>query len=306
MALAAALPEAHVELIEATGRKCDFMERALEHAAIHNARVVCARAEEWGASRPPDGGRGDADVVTARAVGRLSTLAELASPLLREGGALVAWKGRRDPEEEAEAARAAERLAMELEGILATPEAAGFEHRHLYLYVKSGPTPHGLPRRAGHGEEAATRQRAGNLDGLRRGYLRRSNGTGLRDRKPEGRGGEDHHRRQHRRLRGHARPPGAARGPRPAVQRDRRTRRRPRGASPPRTSASPARSPSPRRPGPPAPTTSGWCPPAATSPARRWSCRGSTAPSSASVAGSDRFATASRSRCSTARPRSAP
>jgi 16S rRNA (guanine527-N7)-methyltransferase len=162
MALAAALPEAHVELIEATGRKCDFMERALEHTAIHNARVVCARAEEWGASRPPDGGRGDADVVTARAVGRLSTLAELASPLLREGGALVAWKGRRDPDEEAEAARAAERLAMELEGVLATPEAAGFEHRHLYLYVKSGPTPHGLPRRAGMakkrplGSESAT------------------------------------------------------------------------------------------------------------------------------------------------------
>ena len=45
-------------------------------------------------------------MVTARAVGRLATLAELASPLLRDGGALVAWKGRRDPDEEAELERA--------------------------------------------------------------------------------------------------------------------------------------------------------------------------------------------------------
>ena len=149
LALAAALPDAHVDLIEATSRKCDFMKLAIERARIDNARVVCARAEEWAASRPPDGGRGDVDVVTARAVGRLSTLAELASPLLCEGGALIAWKGRRDPEEEAEAERAGERLAMRAEGVLATPEAAGFQHRHLYVYVKSGPTPSGLPRRAG-------------------------------------------------------------------------------------------------------------------------------------------------------------
>jgi hypothetical protein len=32
-------------------------------------------------------------VITARAVGRLAMLAELASPLLRPGGALVAWQG---------------------------------------------------------------------------------------------------------------------------------------------------------------------------------------------------------------------
>jgi 16S rRNA (guanine527-N7)-methyltransferase len=149
LALAAALPAAHVDLIEATSRKCDFMRSAVERTRIDNARVVCARAEEWGAGRPPDGGRGDSDVVTARALGRLSTLAELASPLLREGGTLVAWKGRRDPEEEAEAARAADRLAMRLRDVLPMAGAAGFEHRHLYVFVKSGPTPRGIPRRAG-------------------------------------------------------------------------------------------------------------------------------------------------------------
>ena len=56
IALAAALPDAHVELIEATQRKCEFMRSALDTIRVDNARVVHARAEQWGASRPPDGG----------------------------------------------------------------------------------------------------------------------------------------------------------------------------------------------------------------------------------------------------------
>ena len=109
LVLAAALPDACVDLIESVGRKCAFIERAASRAAIANVRVVCERSETWALGE----GREAYDAVTARAVGRLSTLAELASPLLAEGGALVAWKGRRDPDEEAELARAVDRLAME-------------------------------------------------------------------------------------------------------------------------------------------------------------------------------------------------
>ena len=58
---------------------------AIERAGIANARVVCERSESWAAAPPPDGGREAYDAVTARAVGRLSTLAELASPLLARG-----------------------------------------------------------------------------------------------------------------------------------------------------------------------------------------------------------------------------
>ena len=78
--------------------------------------MISERAETWAERPPPDGGREAYEAVTARAVGRLSTLAELASPLLREGGVLVAWKGRRSPEEEAELEAAAERLAMRARG----------------------------------------------------------------------------------------------------------------------------------------------------------------------------------------------
>lgn len=145
LVLAVALPTARVDLVESVGRKCDFIRRAIEVAGIANARVINARSEDLA------GGEGHEaySAVTARAVGRLSTLAELASPLLEEGGVLVAWKGKRDAEEEQQMANAAEALAMRPEEIRHVGPFAGSEHRHLHLLRKSGPTPAGLPRRPG-------------------------------------------------------------------------------------------------------------------------------------------------------------
>jgi 16S rRNA (guanine527-N7)-methyltransferase len=149
LVLAAALPGSAVDLIESVGRKAGFIERAIAAAGLDNARAINARSEDWAAEPPPSGGREAYDVVTARAVGRLATLAELASPLLRDGGLLVAWKGRRDPGEEAELARAAERLAMSAETIVDAGDRAEAANRHLHAVRKSGSTPPGLPRRPG-------------------------------------------------------------------------------------------------------------------------------------------------------------
>lgn len=145
LVLAVALPNAQVDLIESVGRKCEFIQRALDAAGIGNARVLNARSEELAHAE----GREAYAAVTARAVGRLSTLAELASPLLVDGGVLVAWKGKRDPDEEAQLANAAQELAMRPEQILHVGPYAGSEHRHLHLLRKSGPTPAELPRRPG-------------------------------------------------------------------------------------------------------------------------------------------------------------
>jgi 16S rRNA (guanine527-N7)-methyltransferase len=145
LALAVALPQAQVDLIESVGRKCEFMERAIEASGISNARVVNARSEELAAGE----GREAYEAVTARAVGRLSTLAELASPLLKEGGVLVAWKGKRDADEEQQLDSAAKKLAMHPEQILAVGPRAGSEHRHLHVLHKLGATPADLPRRPG-------------------------------------------------------------------------------------------------------------------------------------------------------------
>lgn len=145
IALAVALPDSEVDLIESVGRKCAFMERAVAAAGIANARVLETRSEDWTGA----GGREAYDAVTARAVGRLSTLAELASPLLKPNGVLVAWKGKRDPDEEQQLARAAESLAMRPETILDVGKEAGSKHRHLHVIRKTGPTPANLPRKPG-------------------------------------------------------------------------------------------------------------------------------------------------------------
>jgi 16S rRNA (guanine527-N7)-methyltransferase len=143
--LAVALPKAQVDLVESIGRKCDFMQRAIEASGISNVRVVNARSEDLAAGE----GRESYDAVTARAVGRLSTLAELASPLLKDGGFLVAWKGKRDVDEEQQLGNAAEKLAMHPDRILAVGPRAGSEHRHLHVIRKLGATPADLPRRPG-------------------------------------------------------------------------------------------------------------------------------------------------------------
>jgi 16S rRNA (guanine527-N7)-methyltransferase len=145
LVLAVALPEAQVDLIESVGRKTDFIARAARAAGIPNATAVNARAEDVAR----EDARESYDIVTSRAVGRLSTLAELASPLLRPEGLLIAWKGKRDEEEETQLQNASEALAMTPESILDVGHRAGSEHRHLHVIRKSAETPANLPRKSG-------------------------------------------------------------------------------------------------------------------------------------------------------------
>jgi 16S rRNA (guanine527-N7)-methyltransferase len=141
--LAIACPGARVALVESNARKCAFLRRLAAAAAVDNAAVVAERAEAWAA------GREACDVVTARALAPLPVLAEYAAPLLRPGGALVAWKGRRDPDEELAGARAAAELGLVVEEVRPVRPYLGAEHRHLHVLRKRSPTPERFPRRPG-------------------------------------------------------------------------------------------------------------------------------------------------------------
>lgn len=141
--LAAALPAARVTLVESNARKSGFIAAAAAAAGLINADVVAERAEGWKA------GIGACDVVTARALAPLSVIAEYAAPLLRDGGHLVAWKGRRDDEEERAAERAAGQLGLALVEIRPVAPYDGAEHRHLHVLRKVAPTPPRFPRRPG-------------------------------------------------------------------------------------------------------------------------------------------------------------
>jgi 16S rRNA (guanine527-N7)-methyltransferase len=143
VALAIALPGAHVRLVESQRRKCEFLARMLAAAEIENASVVCARAEEW-----TEGLSGN-DVVLARALAPQPVVLEYAAPLLRMGGALVDWRGRRDRQEERAAAAAARELGMELREIRRVQPFAAATDRHLHVWLKLAETPQRFPRRAG-------------------------------------------------------------------------------------------------------------------------------------------------------------
>jgi 16S rRNA (guanine527-N7)-methyltransferase len=125
--LAHALPGREVTLLEATRRKCDFLERWARE--LPNARVVCGRAEEqpvdsWG-------------VAVAKALAPPPVAAEWCLPLVEPGGAVVLYVG---PTAQADrVALVAEQLAAELEE---SPPG-------LLVLRKLGPTPPGFPRRPG-------------------------------------------------------------------------------------------------------------------------------------------------------------
>lgn len=141
--LAVALPDARVFLVEGNGRKCDFMRAMGSELRLDNIEVVHGRAETW------TEGRGEMDVVTARALAPLDVLAEYAAPLLRVGGALVAWRGQRDLADEAAGARAAAILGLSVRDPRRVEPYPGAINRHIHMMVKRGPTPARFPRRDG-------------------------------------------------------------------------------------------------------------------------------------------------------------
>jgi 16S rRNA (guanine527-N7)-methyltransferase len=145
LVLAVAMPEARFDLVEASGRKCAFLERVIAGTGIPNARAVPLRAEEWAR----DEGAGAYTGVVMRAVGMLSTLLEYAAPLLEPNGKLVAWKGRRDPEEERQAEVAAPMLGMRPVAVEWVGPYAGSRNRHLHVYELVDACPPRFPRRPG-------------------------------------------------------------------------------------------------------------------------------------------------------------
>jgi 16S rRNA (guanine527-N7)-methyltransferase len=123
--LAASLPGRDVALLEANGRKCEFLRRW----APPNATVVQGRAEEQ---------QTDVfGVAVAKALAPPPVAAEWCLPLVRAGGAVVLWVG---PSADLEqVAKVASLLASEVED----------ERDGLLVLRKLAPTPEGFPRRTG-------------------------------------------------------------------------------------------------------------------------------------------------------------
>ena len=123
--LAVSLPDREVTLLEAIGRKCDF----LREWAPANVRVVQGRAEEQETDTY--------GVAVAKALARPPVAAEWCLPLVRTGGGVVLWVG---PSADAErVARVAEQVGGEVAEV----------RDGLMVLRKVRATPAGFPRRAG-------------------------------------------------------------------------------------------------------------------------------------------------------------
>jgi len=123
--LAQALPERDVTLLEASRRKCDFLERW----APPNAHVVWGRAEE----QEPDA----YGLALAKALAPPPVAAELCLSLVRPGGAAILWVG--PSADLSVVARVSSLLGGDV------PEARD----GLAVIRKLVPTPAGFPRRSG-------------------------------------------------------------------------------------------------------------------------------------------------------------
>ena len=251
LVLAAALPDAHVSLVESSAKKCAFLERAIggDGAGQRRAGARAGRGVERRdrALRPRHRARG-------RAAERARRVRGAAARRRRRARRVEGPPRRRARRPTAAAAAAA--TGLELAEVRPVRPWDGAEHLHLHRYMKVGSTPNRYPRRAGNGEQtpatcgdlsapSRVRCRTGHADRDPPGTVE-GDGHRLRDRQPEGRGGQDDDGGQRRRLHRRGRLPDAADRHRPAGQRDARAGGRRRTSSRTSTTCSPAARRSPR------------------------------------------------------------
>ena len=117
--LAIARPSLQVTLLEAQGKRCQFLQAVCQALGLENVTIINDRAENLGRA---EGHREGYDRAVARAVAALPVLAEYLLPFVRVGGMALCWKGPAVAGEQADGAAAAARLGgrllplMEMEG----------------------------------------------------------------------------------------------------------------------------------------------------------------------------------------------
>lgn len=134
-------------LVESTGKKCEFLRTVVRELELKNVQVVCARAEDVGRDIKF---RESFDVCFARAVARLSTLAEYCMPLVKKGGVFLAYKGEAQ-EELSEAKKALSVLGDGQASAVSYELPEGYGARTLVCVKKTRSTPEKYPR--GQGKE---------------------------------------------------------------------------------------------------------------------------------------------------------
>jgi 16S rRNA (guanine527-N7)-methyltransferase len=135
-----------IVLLEATGKKVTFLEHIVARLGMKEVAPLKGRAEE--AAHDP-AHRERYDLVLARAVAGLSTLAEYTLPLCRIGGLVVAQKGASAQEETQAAEYAVSILGGRVKRLISVELLGLAEARTLVVIEKVARTPSRYPRRPG-------------------------------------------------------------------------------------------------------------------------------------------------------------
>lgn len=146
--LAITCPQTEVTLLEATKKKVKFLQHARDELRLPNLNVLNTRAEDAGIEKEL---REKHDLAVARALASLPVVLEYCAPFVKEGGAVLAMKGRLDEDELLAGKRAAARIGAEFQGVAQIHFRPGLENkqRHVVVFRKMAPTPTGYPRRVG-------------------------------------------------------------------------------------------------------------------------------------------------------------
>jgi 16S rRNA (guanine527-N7)-methyltransferase len=139
-------PQATITLLEATGKKVQFLEHIAKILRLREVTPVHGRAEEM-AHHPAH--RNAYDLALARAVAELPIVVEYALPFCKIGGLVVAQKGEAGAAEAWSAEKAISLLGGELRRVVPVELPGLPEDRSLVVIEKIGPTPERYPRRPG-------------------------------------------------------------------------------------------------------------------------------------------------------------
>lgn len=139
-------PNIEVTIVDSLKKRINFLEILVDELNLENVHLYHARAEDFGQNKKF---RSSFDIVTARAVARLSVLSEFCLPITKEKGIFAAMKGTQGEEELSAAKKAIKTLGGRLNKVenFTLPADAG--DRSIILINKIKKTPNKYPRQAG-------------------------------------------------------------------------------------------------------------------------------------------------------------
>lgn len=143
-------PELKVTLIDSLGKRLKFLQTVIDELGLKGIRCEHLRAEDAGRDKKH---REKYDIVTARAVARLSVLSEYCLPLAKKGGMFIALKGSRFAEEITEGENAVKILGGKIISQEQVKLPGLDDGRAIVKIEKVKNTPAQYPRKAGTPEK---------------------------------------------------------------------------------------------------------------------------------------------------------